>query len=401
MELPPIAAVEIGTSRIRVAVGEIRDDDHLQVIGIGECPSRGIRKGEIIDMDAAQTCLRIALHQAEEASDTQIKTVFVPISGGHIQSLVNRGSIPVQGEPEIQPEHVEDVQEIAKAVNLPPDRELIHSICQYFYLDDQKGVINPRGMEASKLAVDVLIIHGNSGRIRNLYKLIRSLHLELEDSVLSGLCSALAVLTPEEKENGALVIDLGGGTTDYLGYADSTIAVAGSLAIGGDHISNDLARGLRMSLPNAERVKEQNGSALIHLATRLQKLDLPGDTGPDGRIVKLGDVQTITSLRAEEILNMVRAHVEQGDLLQRFGSGVVLTGGGANLDRMADLASKVFAMPCRVGRSRDVSGLATTANRPEYATVVGLLRYAARAARRTNSSGTLSSIWRRFITGET
>lgn len=396
MELPPIAAVEIGTSRIRVAVGEIREDDHLQVIGVGECPSRGIRKGDIIDMDAALSCLKIALHQAEEASETAIQQVYVPITGGHIQSLVNRGSIPIMdSNHEVLPEHVDDVQEIAKSITLPPDRELIHSICQYYYLDDQKGVINPVGMEASKLAADVLIIHGNSGRIRNLCKLIKSIPLEVEDTVLSGLCSALAVLQPEEKENGALVIDLGGGTTDYLGYADSTIAVAGSLAIGGDHISNDIARGLRISLPNAERIKEQAGSAMINLATRTQKLDLPGDTGPDGRVVRMGDVQTVTSLRAEEILNMVKAHVEQGDLLQRFGSGVVLTGGGAHLERMAELASKVFGMPCRIGKSRDVSGLATTANRPEYATIIGLLRYAARAARRKDGGST--SLVNRFI----
>ncbi len=401
MDIPPIAAVEIGTSRIRVAIGEVHDDDHLQVIGVGECPSRGIRKGEIIDMDAALSCLRIALHQAEEASDTQIKAVFVPVTGGHVQSMINRGSIPIVGtELEIHQEHIDDVQEIAKAVNLPNDRELIHSICQYYYLDDQKGVINPLGMEASKLAVDVMIVHGHSGRIRNLNKLLRSLHLEVEDCVLAGLCSALAVLQPEEKENGALVIDLGGGTTDFLGYADSTIAVAGSLAIGGDHISNDVARGLRMSIPNAERVKEASGSAIIHLASRLQKLDLPGDTGPDGRVVRLGDVQLITSLRAEEILTMVKSHVEDEDLLQRFGSGIVLTGGGAHLDRIDELASKVFGMPCRIGKSRDVSGLATTANRPEYATVIGLLRYAARAARRQSGSGRWTNLWRRILSGE-
>jgi cell division protein FtsA len=401
METPPIAAVEIGTSRIRVAVGEIREDDHLQIIGLGECPSRGVRKGEIVDMDAALSCLKIALHQAEESADVAIKRVYVPVTGGHISSTVNRGSIPIIGNNlEIQPDHVENVLEIAKAVNLPPDREIIHSICQYYYLDDQKGVINPHGMEASKLAADVLIIHGHSGRMRNLFKLVKSIPLEIEDNPLAGLCSALAVLQPEDKENGALVIDLGGGTTDYLGYADSTIAVAGSLAIGGDHISNDIARGLRISMPNAERIKEQAGSAILNLANRTQKLELPSETGPDGRIVRIGDLHTITSLRAEEIFNMVKFHVGNGDLLQRFGAGVVLTGGGANMDKIGELAEKVFGMTCRIGKSRDISGLAATANKPDYATVIGLLRYASRTTRRAGSGKSLVSLWRRYITGE-
>ena len=401
MEYPPIAAVEIGTTRVRVVVGEMREDDHLQIVGLGECPSRGIRKGEIIDMDAALSCLKIALHQAEETGDVGIKRVYAPITGGHVQSLINRGSIPIMGEDhEILPEHVENVLDVAKAISLPPDRSVIHSICQYYLLDDQKGVINPVGMEASKLVADVLIIHGVSSRIRNLIKLIKSVPLEVDDTPLAGLCSALAVLTPEEKENGALVIDLGGGTTDYLGYADTTIAVAGSLSVGGDHITNDIARGLRISLPQAERIKEQSGSAIVNLANRTQKLELPAETGPDGRVVRLGDLHAITSLRAEEILNMVKDQVDKGDLLQRFGSGIVLTGGGAHLERITDLAEKVFGMACRVGKSRDVSGLVAVSSQPEFATVIGLLRYAARTTRRQASSGTLANLWRKFIMGD-
>lgn len=401
MDNSPIAAVEIGTSHIRVIVGEIREDDHLQVIGVGECPSRGIRKGEIIDMDAALSCLKIALHQAEESADVSIKRVYAPVTGGHIQSLVNRGSIPIVGrDREIHQEDVDNVLDVAKAISLPHDRTIIHSICQYYLLDDQKGVINPLGMEASKLVADVLIVHGVASRIRNLEKLIKSIPLDVEDTPLAGLCSALAVLQPEDKENGTLVIDLGGGTTDYLGYADSTIAVAGSLAIGGDHITNDIARGLRMSQSHAERLKEESASAIINLANRMQKLELPADTGPEGRIVRLGDLHTISSLRAEEILNMVKAHVDKGDILQRFGAGVVLTGGGAHLDRMAELAEKIFGMACRIGKSRDVSGLVSIANLPEYATVIGLLRYAARTARRPSSSGTFGNLWRKFILGD-
>jgi len=400
MDLSPIAAIEIGTSRIRVVVGTMREDDHIQIIGMGECPSRGIRKGDIIDFDAALSCLKIAIQQADENSNVSIKRGFVAISGGHIQSIVNRGSIPVMdSDMEILPDHVDDVLEVAKAINLPPDRSIIHSICQYYYLDDQRGVVNPVGMEASKLAVDVLIVHGNGPRIRNLVKLLKSVPIDVDDTPLAGLCSALAVLQPEEKEHGALVIDMGGGTTDFLGYADSTIAVAGSLAVGGDHITNDIARGLRISISHAERIKEESGSAIINLNARSQKLELPSETGPEGRVVRLGDLHSITSLRAEEMLTMVKAEVDKSDLLQRFGSGVVLTGGGAHLDRMTELVEKTFGMACRVGKSRDISGLATISSLPEYATVIGLLRYASRTAKRSGNQGSLLGFFKRIFPG--
>lgn len=400
MDYPPIAAVEMGTSRVRVMVGELHEEDHLQVIGLGECPSRGIRKGDIIDMDAAISCLKIALHQAEENADASIKRVFVPVTGGHVQSLTNRGSIPIVGaDREILPEHVESVQEIAKAVNLSADRTVIHSICQHYFLDDQDGVINPVGMEASKLSVDMLIVHGISARIRNLIKLVKSVPLDVEDTPLAGLCAALAVLTPEEKENGALVLDIGGGTMDYLGYADGTIAVAGSLAVGGDHLTNDISRGLGLSFNLAERLKETSGSAIVNVADRSRKLELPHETGPDGRVVRLGDLHTITSMRAEEMLSMVRSFVDKGDLIHRFGSGVVLTGGGSRLARLDELTEKTFGLGCRIGKARDVSGLTSAAQQPEYATVVGLLRYAARQSRRSETPGGIAGLLRRFIMG--
>jgi len=402
MELPPIAAVEVGTSRIRVMIGEIREDDHLQVIGLGECPSRGIRKGEIIDMDAALSCLKIALQQAEENADATIKKVFVPITGGHIQSLVNRGSIPITSEDrEVYEDDIERVQEIAKAFNLHADRSVIHSICQSYFLDEQGGVVNPLGMEASKLSVDMLIVHGLNSRIRNLIKLVKSVPLEVEDTPLSALCSALAVLTPEEKESGALVIDIGGGTIDYLGYANGMIALAGSLAVGGDHITNDISRGLGISFSHAEKVKEASGSAIVDLANRSKKLELPEATGPEGRVIRLGDLHTITSLRAEEMLQMVKSFVDKNELLHRFGSGIVLTGGTARLARLDDLTEKVFGLACRIGRSRDVSGLADVGMQPECATVIGLLRYASRQARRSADGGRFSRMIRKLMWGET
>jgi cell division protein FtsA len=212
----------------------------------------------------------------------------------------------------------------------------------------------------------------------------RSVPVDVQDVAFSGLCAALAVLSPEDKERGVLVMDMGGGTTNYVVYAESTIAAAGCLAVGGDHVTNDLARGLRISLGDAEAVKEAHGSAVIDLAARGQKIELTGEAGMSKRFLRLGDVQLISSLRAEETMQLVRAQVEATGLLPHLGSGVVLTGGGANLKRAVALAEKTFGVPCQLGKPRDVSGLAVATSGPEFAAPLGMLRYAARTSAREN-----------------
>lgn len=396
MDYPPIAALEVGSSHVRVVIGEIREDDHIQVVGLGEAASQGIKKGEITDMDAAVDAVKIALQKAEEHADVEIKRVYVSISGMHMASIVNRASLPISGDREILEEHVEHIQSIAKSAPLNPDREIIHSICQHYRVDGHGGVVNPVGMEATKLELDMLIIHGQGTRIRNLVKLVRSVPLEVADTPLAGLCTALAVLSPHEKDIGALVVDIGAGTMDYLGYANGCITVAGSLGVGGDHVTNDIIKGIGVSFPEAARIKELHGSASINLADRLRRLDLPANAGPQGRKVRLGDLHTITSLRSEEMLAMVKTYVDQGDLLQRFGAGIILTGGGSRLSGLTDLAEKMFGMSCHIGRARDISGLADLSAQPEYATALGLLRYAARQSRR-EAPGGLTNILRRWI----
>jgi cell division protein FtsA len=399
MPLPPLVALEIGTTKVRAMVAEARDDDHLMILGMGECASRGVRKGEIVDFDTALSCVRTALHAAEENSNVSIAQVFVPVSGGHIQGCVNRGSVPVAGAGrEISVDDVDYVMEAARAVNLPPDREILHTICQQFYLDDQQGVINPIGMEGSRLSLDMLILFGVRARLRNLVRIARSVPVDVQDVAFGGLCAALAVLTPHEKDNGVLVIDLGGGTTDYVAYAGSCIADAGSLAVGGDHVTNDIARGLRIALGQAEQLKENSGRAIIDLASRGHRIELPADSGPQGRVVRMGDLHIIASLRMEEILSQVKAEVLRNDLLHRFGSGVVLTGGGAYMKDVAPLAEKVFGLPCQVGRPKDVSGLAMATEGPEYATPIGMLRYAVRTARREAAGPSIRSLIKNFFT---
>jgi len=381
---------------VRTVIGEARDDGHLMITGLGESPSRGVRKGEIVDFDNAMACVRSALQVAEESGHVLIGNVHLVISGGHIKSLINRGSVPIMNSRhEVTGSDVEHVMNTARAVSLPPDRQVLHSICQNFTVDGLEGVIDPVGMEGATLGLDMLIIHGVLTRLRNIVKVVKNIQVDVEDVAFSGLCAALAVLTPEEKDAGVLVIDLGGGTTDFVAYARNAIACAGGIGVGGDHITNDIARGLRIPTLEAEEMKEEYGSAVVELAARSQKIPLPVDAGMPQRSVKLSDLHTIIHLRAEETLNLVKAQVNESNLVPSLGAGIVLTGGGAHLEGITKLAEKVFGLPCRVGKPRGVTGLATVTEGPEYAATVGMVRYAFKSmAQREESRRGLRSLWR-------
>ncbi len=394
--IPPIVALEIGTSTVRAVIGEARDDGHLMITGLGECPSRGVRKGEIVDFDNALACVRHALQLAEENGQVIIHRVHLVVTGGHIASVVNRGSVPVlNARREITSEEIDHVMSTARAVSLPPDRQVLHTICQHFRVDDQDGVIHPEGMEGSKLSLDMLIVHGVLSRLRNLVKVVRSADMDVEDVAFGGLCSALAVLMPEEKESGVAVVDLGGGTTDFVVYADNAIALAGALAVGGDHLTNDVARGLRISMSDAEHLKETMGSAIVELAARSQRVPLPVEGGATERVVRMADLHTILHVRMEEMFSLVKRRIEQEGLLRSLGGGVVLTGGGAHLKNVDKLAERVFGLPCRVGMPRGVAGLAVVTEGPQYASAVGMVRYGYRAAQ--SDSGGLASVLKKFL----
>lgn len=398
MNLPPIVALEIGTSTVRTVIGEAREDGNLMVTGLGECPSRGVRKGEIVDFDNALACVKHSLQLAEENGRVIINQVHLLVSGGQIQSLVNRGSVPVLNpRREITAEEVEHVMTTARAVSLSAERQVLHTICQHFYVDDQGGVVDPEGMEGSKLAVDMLIVHGVLSRLRNVAKVVRSAQIDVEDVGFGGLCAALAVLTPEEKSSGVTLIDLGGGTTDYVVYADNAIATAGSLAVGGDHVTNDVARGLRLSTMEAEQLKENVGSAVVEMTSRSQKVGLPSEPGGRERAVKLIDLQTIIHVRVEETLELVKRRLVEAKVLRSLGSGVVLTGGGANLKHIVKLAEKVFGLPCRVGTPRGVAGLAAVSEGPQYAAPVGMVRYGFRSAIQGEAGGGFKGLIRKFF----
>jgi len=380
MSAPPIVALEVGTSTVRALVGELTDEGQLIVTGMGESPSRGVRKGEVIDFDNTLSCVRDALQKAEDNSHVTINAVHLLVSGGHISSRVNHGSAPVLGDDHtIAAEDIENAEKMARAVSLPTGHEVLHSIHQRYLVDGNLPVVSPEGLEGTKIGVDMLIVHGQCNAMRNIVRVVRSAQVDVADVAFSGLCTALAVLTPAEKKNGVLMIDLGGGTTDYIAYAEERLADAGAFAVGGDHLSNDLAFGFGLPQSEAERIKLEFGTAVPDFALRNQTVTVNPGTGQPPRQVRLADLQTILHVRIEETLVLVREQLRQNKLISKLGNGVVLTGGGARLKKVEQLAEKIFGLPCRVGKPRDVSGMVSVMEQPECAAVVGMLRYAAKS----------------------
>lgn len=400
MQSLPIASVEIGTHMVRVLVGEHRPDNQLFVTGLGEVESSGVRKGEIVDLDNALACLKLAIRQAEESAQIEIFSGHVVFSGGHIESVNNRGQVLVVNDDKvITREEIDDVMNNARAINISMNRQILHSICQHFYVDDQAGVVNPEGMEGARLSLDMLLLHGIHNRIRNTIRVVEEAHLDVEDAAFGGLCSALAVLTSVQKEGGAIVIDIGGGTTDYIVYANKAITHAGSIALGGDHITNDIALGLKIPTTRAEKLKVEMGSAKAQHGHRGQMIDIPSESGYEGKQICLHDLNTIIQYRVEELLELVKEQIDSSVLKHKLSAGVILTGGGAGMHGLAGVAEQAFGLPCNLGKPHNVSGITQVAEGTQYAVGLGMLRYGLRNREHDEGTSTVGGWLRRIFKG--
>src|SRR6476659_11128141 len=259
-----IVGLEIGTSKVCAVVGEITSEGALNVVGLGQSRSRGVRKGEICDAPKAEEDIRNAIVEAEQMADVEIRSVYLGVTGGHLRGFNNRGVHPVvSADREITEADVQDVIKNAKTINLPAQNHVVHAIRQHFLVDGQDGITNPVGMLGARVEVDVHVVHGNLNRLQNAIRTVKGLQLEVDDIVFTGLAASLSLLTNEQKELGSVVIDIGGGTTEYVVYADGIIKHTGVLAVGGDHISNDLAYGLKVPLSRAEQMKIDHGAAFL------------------------------------------------------------------------------------------------------------------------------------------
>src|SRR4026208_2311260 len=338
-----VVGLEIGTSKICVVVGEARLDGTTKILGVGQAPSRGVRKGEIVDFETAMKCLLEALTDAETKSDVMIKGVYVGVTGAHIQSFNNRGCVMLPDDhEEIDEQDIEDVKINAREVSIPAQNAFLHSIIQHYHVDGQQGVLHPAGMLGQKLEADFHIIHGVRTRIQNTIRCVKELPLDVEDVVFSGLASAQVVLTQQEKDLGALVIDIGGGTTDYVLYSEGAVRQSGCLAVGADHITNDIAMGRRIPMARAEKLKIEEGGCVLGNCLPGEMILLKDDSGFAGKEIERETLNTIIHLRLREAFELLKRRFEEEPYLGYLGAGIFITGGCSLLNGIDHLASEIF-----------------------------------------------------------
>src|SRR5438128_11776858 len=372
-----MVGLEIGTSKICVVVGEGRPDGTIKILGVGQAPSRGVRKGEIVDFETAMKCVHEAVVDAEQKSDVMIRSVYVAVAGSHLQSFNNRGCVMLpEDRDEIDEQDVEDVKSNAREVSIPAQNAFLHSIIQHYHVDGQDGVLNPIGMSGQKLEADFHIIHGMRTRIQNSIRCVKELPLEVEDVVFSALASAQVVLTKNQKDLGALVIDMGGGTTDYVLYADGAIRQSGCLAIGGDHITNDISMGLRIPMARAEKLKIEEGSCILGNCLPGEMILLKDDSGFAGKEIERETLNTIIHLRVREGLELLKRRLEDEPYLSYLGAGIFMTGGCRLLSGIDHLAEEIFEIPAHLAHAQTTWGVTSAVEDPQFSTATGMVRFA-------------------------
>ena len=369
------AGLEIGTHKICVVVGEAKRDGAIKILGVGQAPSRGVRKGEIIDFDKVQTCLNDALVRAEDRSDVMIRNVFLGVTGSHIESLNNRGCFRLpEDQNEVTEDDVEEAKEIARNVAIPQQNVFLHSITRQYIVDGMEAVRQPIGREARSLEADYHIIHGVRGRIQNAIRCVREIPLEVEDVVFNPIAAAQVVLNREAKHQGSLMLDFGAGTVDYVLYEDGMVTASGCIPFGGDHISQDIAQAFQIPHGRAERVKVDEGSVFYHNVPTSEQIRMEDENGLFIGEIERAFMNEVIYLRTHEILTMVRDRVE--DRLGKLAAGVYLTGGVSLMKGIDAVAKEVFGLKVTKAGSAPVSGVTATFENPQYSAPIGLIRYA-------------------------
>ncbi len=394
-----ITALEIGTTTVKVLMGEVREDGGLMVAGIGECESRGVRKGEIIEFELALEAVRRALEIAEANAHRPIgERVYLAASGGRVESRLHKAGIPVLNEydeagGEISAEDIEHALEVARKVPLPDERIRLHTLQQHFEIDGRGGIVNPEGMLAEEMKVGMLLVHGRGSTVGNLKRLMENVPVTCADAAFGGLCSSLAVLTPEQKRAGSVVIDLGGGTTDYVVTNAGLVQLAGSIAVGGDHVTADISSGLNINRRQAEKIKIESGNAILNRMADEQNISIPAEGGFAGRVFRSSALDTIIHARMEETFRLIADQIEEHELSGVLSAGILLTGGGSALKGAADLARQVFNAPAQIGNVYDCIGLSTKREGARFASVLGCVRYAASQMQDTPKNRTSLHTW--------
>ena len=373
--------LDIGTTQINCIIADQNSSGELRVVGVGNAPSEGLRRGVVVDLEKTVTSIQRSVEEAERMAGIDVKGVYAGIAGDHIRSINSRGVIAVaRKDNEIAQADVERVVEAAKAIAIPMDREIIHVIPQEFLVDDQDGIKDPVGMSGVHLGLEAHIITGAVTSAKNICRAIQRAGLKVYDLVLEPLASAQAVLDDDERGLGVVLLDIGGGTTDVAVFHEGSIRHTAIIPYGGASVTSDIAIGLRTPIDKAEAIKLQFGSALASLVPSEQMLAVAGVGGRTDREISRHVLASMIEPRMEEIFALANKEVRKNHFAELLGGGVVLTGGTSLLPGIAELAEQVFEMPVRLGTPRGVGGLAENVADPRFSTGVGLVLHAAAQA---------------------
>lgn len=370
-----IVGLDVGTTKICAVVGEVVEGNKIDIIGIGTSPSKGLRKGVVTNIESTVESIKKAVEEAELMAGVEINSVYAGIAGGHIKSFNSRGVIAIKNK-EVTHADINRVIDAARAVAIPLDREVLHVIPQEFIIDEQDGIKEPLGMSGVRLEAEVHIVTGAVTSAQNIIKSVNRAGLHVIDIILQPLASSEAVLTSDEKELGVAVVDIGGGTTDIATFVNGSLWHTAVLGIGGNHLTNDVAVGLRTPASEAEKIKVKYGCALTSIVKEDETIEVPSVGGRPPRVVSRQVLSEIIEPRAEEIFSLVQRELKKTGYEDLVASGAVITGGASIMEGMTEVAERIMDMPVRRGMPSNIGGLVDMVSNPMFATGVGLILYA-------------------------
>lgn len=370
-----IVGLDIGTSKVAAIVGEISEDgEEVEIIGIGQHPSRGMKKGVVVNIESTIQSIQRAIEEAELMSGCEIHSVYTGIAGSHIRSMNSHGIVAIR-EKEVTQDDIDRVIDAARAVAIPADQKIIHILPQEFVIDSQEGIREPIGMSGVRLEAKVHMVTGAASAAQNIVKCVRLCGLEVDDIILQQLASSAAVLTEDEKDLGICLVDIGGGTSDIAVFTEGAIRYTSVIPIAGDQVTNDIAVAMRTPTQYAEDIKIKYACALAKLANAEEMIEVPSVGARPPRYLARQTLADVIEPRYEELLTLVQAELRRSGYEDLIAAGIVLTGGSAKMDGVIELAEEVFRVPVRIGYPKYVTGLVDVVRNPIHATGVGLLLF--------------------------
>ncbi len=395
-----IAGIDIGTTKICCVISEVKENSTIDIIGVGNVPSRGMRKGIIVNLEEAIKAIKAAVEEAELMSGLAVEKAFVGIGGAYIRSFNSRGVVAISGKERIvTKDDIKRAIDHAETVSIPQEREIIHVLPQEFIVDDTGGIEDPTNLNGSRLEVNVHIVTALISSIQNLISCVNGAGIEVADIILEQLATSEAALTLDEKELGVAIVDIGGGTTNLALYEKGALWYTSVLPIGGDNFTNDIAVGLHTAIPDAEKIKKKYGCALNSLLDEDRPIEVPGIGNNKSSMVSQQVLCGIIQPRAEELFTIISEEIKKTGFENYLNAGMVLTGGGCIMQGMAETAEQVFDIPIRRGVPTSIGGLIDVVNSPSYSTGIGLVLHGKRfgaTRKKTDQRSVFTKIFRKF-----